>query len=233
MTSLTQTQIVRDQFTITTWICLGAVIECLCVLIVGRLAAVPALTLLSYRVVDILAQTLGWKHNSYMDGVILKKFAAQVPDHDGHYGNKPADSDIVVFLIGTRYNHPMALLASGVKELVGFFPKMVEELEAHAEEFGFLGMTSWLNSSDRATGSEIMMVCYFRTTEGLHAFAHSPFHRTAWSWWTHNTKKYPHLSIFHETYQVPKGNWESVYVNSHASGINTTTFKTEDEMTGR
>ena len=94
-------------------------------------------------------------------------------------------------------------------------------------------MTSWLNSSDRATGSEIMMVCYFSSTEGLHAFAHSPFHRKGWSWWTHNTRKYPYLSIFHETYHVPKGNWESIYVNSHASGINTTTFKVEDEMTGK
>lgn len=178
------------------------------------------------------AMSVGWLHNTYQDDIIHKKFSAQFPDEEGKYGNKPADTDVVVFLIGTRCNHPLGLLAPGFKELGGYFPSMTKDLEQHADEFGFLGMTAWLNSSDRTTQSEIMSVGYFKTTEGLHAFAHSKYHREGWDWWNRNIKNHPHLSIFHETYHVPKGHWENIYVNSHTSGVTSTTFKYTDEMTG-
>ena len=203
------------------------------VIVAGRLALIPALVLLLVRVLDAYAQSVGWKRNSQMDDVIMKKFSAQFPDEEGRFGAEPADNDIVVFLIGTRCNHPMGMLAPGFKEFGGYFPPMVKALEEHAEEFGFLGMTSWLNASDRATSSELLEVGYFRSVEGLHAFAHSKYHREAWDWWNRHVKQYPHLSIFHETYHVPKGHWESIYVNSHASGINSTTFKYTDQMSGK
>lgn len=177
--------------------------------------------------------SIGWKHNTYMDGVIAKKTSAQFPDELGRYGNKPADSDVVVFLIGLRCNSPLGMLAPGFREVGPFFPQMVKDLEAHAEEFGFLGMTSWLNASDRETNNEIMSVGYFKTVEGLHAFAHSEVHRKGWEWWNANTKQYPYLSIFHETYHVPKGHWETIYVNSHVSGLQSTTHKITEEMTGQ
>lgn len=68
-----------------------------------------------YRAFDTYAMTVGWKHNPYMDNIIPTKFSAQFPDSEGHYGNKPSNSDVVVLLIGTRCNHPMGLLAPGFK----------------------------------------------------------------------------------------------------------------------
>lgn len=225
--------LLRNNFTIETWMCFGAVMQSLLFLVGGRLALIPALAFLLYRAFSTYAMSIGLIHNTYMDGIIQKKFSTAFPDETGHYGNKPANNDVVVFLIGTRFNHPMGLLAPGAKELSDFFVKMEKDLDEHSEEFGFLGSTSWLNSSDRTTSSEIMAVCYFRTTEGLHEFAHSPYHRVGWDWWNRTMKEHPHLAIYHETYHVPKGNWESIYVNSHISGINSTTHRITDEMTGQ
>nr|POE46774.1 monooxygenase [Quercus suber] len=202
-------------------------------LIAGRMALVPAALYLAYQSFITYAISTGWMRNTYMDNVIPKKFAAQFPDTDGQHGTRPADSDVVVFLIGTRSNHPLGILAPGFKDMGTFFPNMVKDLEANAEEFGFLGMTSWLNTDNRTSKSELMQVGYFRTTEDLHKFAHSEYHMKGWTWWNRHVKQYPHISIWHETYHVPKGHWESIYINSHAGGITSTTHRYLDKVTGR
>ncbi|EME78778.1 uncharacterized protein MYCFIDRAFT_65345 [Pseudocercospora fijiensis CIRAD86] len=222
----------RDQFEIKTWLALGATFQGLAFVVFGLWSFIPASLYLLYSLADAYLIILGWKSNPYTRDNIQKKFSAQIPDELGNYGNKPANSDIVVFLIGTRCNHPLGILAPGFKELGGYFQSMTEDLETHAEEFGFLGMTSWLNSSDRTTKSELLEVCYFRSIERLHAFAHSNFHREGWNWWNKTIKEHGHLSIWHETYHVPAKHWESIYVNSHPSGINSTTYKITDKETG-
>lgn len=66
--------------------------------------------------------------------------------------------------------------------------------------------------------------------EGLHNFAHSPYHREAWDWWNRTlVKEHKHFSIYHETYHVPKDHYESIYINSHISGLHSTVFKVPDE----
>ena len=218
---------IRDNFTIVTWLCFGAVLQGALFLIAGRLALTPAVAILLYKTLDAYSQSIGLRPNSYMNGVIPKKFSVVFPDEEGRFGNQPSNQDVVVFLIGTRINHPLGLFAPGVTQLK--FPEMVKDLEEHSEEYGFLGITNWINSSDRTTNSELMMVCYFRNNEGLQKFAHAPFHRDNWDWWNKNVKKHPHISIYHETYHVPKGHWESIHVNSHISGLNTTAHKIIDE----
>ncbi|KAK3678128.1 hypothetical protein LTR78_002223 [Recurvomyces mirabilis] len=218
----------RDQFSITTWLCLGAIAQGGLFLAAGRLALVPAVLLVMYRIFVAYAQSIGWMHNPLMDGVLMKKFSAQIPDSNGNYGTKPADSEIVVFLIGTRCNSSLGLLGHGFKQLGDYFDAMLAVLDAKPDDYGFLGMTRWLNSADRETGSESLSVCYFRTIEGLHKFAHDSAHREGWDWWNKDYQKMPHISIYHEIYSVPKGNWESIYINSHLSGINSTKFKITD-----
>lgn len=227
-----QAHFIRNQLSTSTWLCLGAIAQGALILLAGRIALLPAVLVVLYRAFDAYAMTVGWRHNPYMDDVILKKFSAQFPDSEGRYGNTPSNNDVVVLLIGTRCNHPMGLLAPGFKQLGDFFGNMSKDLDKHSEEFGFLGMTSWLNSSERETKPEFMAVCYFRTTEGLHAFAHSEYHLNAWDWWYNTIKEPAHLSIWHEIYHAPKGHWESIYANSHPTGINSTTFKVFDQETG-
>jgi hypothetical protein len=42
----------------------------------------------------------------------------------------------------------------------------------------------------------------------------------------------PHLAIWHEIYHAPPGHWESIYVNSHLSGINSAQVKVIDKESG-
>lgn len=161
---------------LTTWLCLGAAVQGLLFLAVGRIALLPAFALLAYRAFVTYAMSIGWIRNSYMDGVIMKKFSAQFPDENGNFNGKPVSNDVVVLLIGTRTNHPLGMLAPGLKDFGGFFNDMAERLEKHGEEYGYLGMTSWINNGARETKNELLNVAYFRTTEGLEAFAHSKHH---------------------------------------------------------
>ncbi|CZT25679.1 uncharacterized protein RCC_11348 [Ramularia collo-cygni] len=223
----------RDQFTISTWLCMGAVVQGSLLLAIGRLALVPAVALLLYRTLDTYAMVVGFKENKYMKHVITQKVSAQIPDENGKFGSKPASSAITVFLIGARTNHPLGAFGPGFKELGGYFEQMSKDLDRHADEFGFLGMTSWLNASARHTSAETQSVCYFRNVEGLQAFAHGEYHRKGWEWWNKTLKDHPYMSIFHETYDVPAGSWETIYGNSHPSGLATTTYKIRNKDTGK
>jgi hypothetical protein len=223
---------IRDQFSITTWLSIGAILQGALFLVAGRLAFLPALSLLIYRALDAYAVITGWKQSPWTAGSINKIVSAQFPDDEGHYGPEPANKDVVVLLIGSRSNHPLGILAPGYKQMGEFFSNMVRDLEAAPEEYGFLGMTSWINASDRTTQNELMQVAYFKTVEGLHAFAQGPEHRKAMEWWFKTVKDHDHLAIWHEIYHAPKGHWENIYMNSHVSGILSTTHKIFDKASG-
>jgi hypothetical protein len=227
---LIPSQFFRDQLTITTWLALGALFQSLTFVLIGRIALLPAILYIVFSVANASAQAAGWKHNPLMDGVLMEKFSTAFPDSRGKYGSTPADTSIVVFLLGFRNNHPLGIFAPGAKQIGGYFTQMVADLEAHDEEFGLMGMTSWTDAASRKTQSGSMNVGYFKNVEGLHAFAHSDYHMKAWKWWNANVKQWPHLSIWHETYHVPKGSWETIYVNSHISGMPSTRVKTDDGL---
>lgn len=40
------------------------------------------------------------------------------------------------------------------------------------------------------------------------------------------------MSIYHETFHVPKGHWETIYINSHPSHLASSAHKITDEKTG-
>lgn len=201
-------QLLRDQFAIPTWLAIGGALQGFCFLTIDRISLLPAFILLLYRVLDTYAQAVGLKHNSSMDNVDPRKVSAQPPDELGNYGSQPASQDMVVLLIGARSNHAYGALAPRFKDIGDFFRAMAEDLDSHADEFGFLGMTSWLNITDRTSNNESMNVAYFRSVEGLHAFAHSKYHRVGWDYWNKHAADCKHISIWHEVYHAPKGHWE-------------------------
>jgi Domain of unknown function (DUF4188) len=127
------------------------------------------------------------------------------------------------------------MFSPGMKELGDFFAGMIDHLEKHPEEYGckitpfpildpnspsspVLGASTWL-STDRPATNEIATICYFRSVVHLHKFAHSPSHREGWTWWNTNLAKHRHIGIMHELYQVPKSNWENIYINYHPTGL--------------
>lgn len=64
-----------------------------------------------------------------------------------------------------------------------------------------------------------MNIMYFSSHEAMQEFAHGEDHRSAWKWWNETLKKNGHLSISHGVYSVPRGKWETVYVNFARIGL--------------
>ncbi|QDS72365.1 hypothetical protein FKW77_008229 [Venturia effusa] len=221
--------VLKDQMTLSSWLAIGACFNSLLLLAIGRIALLLPFLLVTFRIGDAVLQTYGFKKNPLMDGGILSKYSAQFPNQDGTFGPKPASEQIVVFLIGARSNHPMGALAPGFKRLGDFFDSMIRDVEAHAEEYTYLGSSDWIANAERSTGNEIMTVIYFKTSEGLHNYAHGELHRQGWNWWNKNLARFNHLSIWHEVYVAPKGHWENIYINTRPLLMGATAFPVKTE----
>jgi hypothetical protein len=101
---LTIRKFVKDQLTLTSWLALGACANSLLFLAVGRLALILPFLLVAVRFGDALLMVWGFKKNPYMEDVLMTKYSAQIPNEDGTFGPKPADSQVVVFMIGAKCN---------------------------------------------------------------------------------------------------------------------------------
>ena len=60
-------------------------------------------------------------------------------------------------------------------------------------------------------------ITYWKSVEKLQAYAQSETHRKGMQWFSKN--KRPFLGIIHETYVVPAGNWETIYLNCTPFGL--------------
>ncbi|PHH61891.1 hypothetical protein CDD81_7755 [Ophiocordyceps australis] len=167
--------------------------------------------------------------NPYKEHVVPHRASAQLPlgqtdadhgsekaDRGGVFGGKPGSGGIVVFNLGGQFNHPLGPRAPGAAAVQDFFVQMVADLASRRDELGLLSMAHWHGSSTEGTTS-INTTFYFRDVESIHRFAHEELHRTAWDYYYKN--KYPHLGIFHETFIVQPGSWETIYENCSPVGL--------------
>lgn len=121
------------------------------------------------------------------------------------------DQDVVVFLIGMRINKRLAVH----KWLPVFraMPGMIRELYTHQNELGFLSMESYFGLKTT------VMIQYWRSTDDLMAYAKGNQHLTAWRSFNQKVKDNPAVGIYHETYALQKGHYESLYRNMPAYGL--------------
>ncbi|KAK8859418.1 hypothetical protein PGQ11_010152 [Apiospora arundinis] len=220
--STLQYTLLRDNFSCSTWLAMGAVVQGLLVACLPfRYAVLPAPALLLCRMAKTLLMSNGFFRNSQAEGVIQGKFTAQVPGPDGAMPTLPSENPICVLILAARSNHPAGIFAPGFREVGNYMETMRATLEDSDDGVGhgFLGQTMYLAANERETGNQLMMLSYFRSADDVHAFAHGPIHRKAWEWWTDITQKHPHLSIRHELYMVPAGHWENIAINSHPTGL--------------
>lgn len=122
------------------------------------------------------------------------------------------DGDFVVFLIGMRVNSWRKI--HRWLPVVRAMPAMMRSLYQHPE-LGFLGAHSWVG------GRGTLMVQYWRTVEQLEAFAKDPSfpHHPAWREFNRRIRAGNDVGIWHETYLVAAGSWETVYVNLPRFGL--------------
>lgn len=132
------------------------------------------------------------------------------------------DAALGVFLIGMRFNR----LTRPDQWLPPFLamPRMLTELyrnkaaaaAGEAEDLGFLGARTLLG------GRGVTIVQYWRSVEDIYRYAGASDHehRPAWSAFNARARKAAGVvGIWHETYAVPAGAHESVYVGCPPMGL--------------
>ncbi|MEU2722524.1 DUF4188 domain-containing protein [Streptomyces smyrnaeus] len=125
-----------------------------------------------------------------------------------------ADGEVVVFLIGMRINRLRAV-RSWLPGLMAM-PRMLRELGA--DDSSGLISARYAVSGPR----EFAVVQYWRSTQQLfdYAAAQDKAHRPAWAAFNRRIRKSRGgVGVWHETYRVPAGRYESVYVDMPAYGL--------------
>ncbi len=130
----------------------------------------------------------------------------------GRFHSRP-DRDIVVFILGMRIHK----LWSIGKWLPIFrqVPAMFGELERAGTSIGYLGGI-YKNGFPAP-----LIIQYWNSLEELTAYARNPsqLHLPLWVEFNRKLGKTDVVGVWHETYLVPKGNAENIYVNMEATGM--------------
>jgi hypothetical protein len=126
-----------------------------------------------------------------------------------------ATGDVVVFLIGMRVNRwwkPWQWLRTA-----SAMPRILRELGKHPE-FGMLGSHAWF-------GRTTILVSYWKSLEHLLAYTklRSAAHLPAWRAFFEYAGTNGDVGIWHETYRIHPGDYETVYLNMPAFGLGNAT----------
>jgi hypothetical protein len=119
------------------------------------------------------------------------------------------EGDFVVFLIGMRITRPWKVHRwLPVYRAMG---RMLSELSAHPE----LGLLRW----ERGLLRGPMVVQYWRSRADLERFARGDLHVPAWRKFNRSVRGSGDVGVWHETYEVRAGAYESAYVNMPVFGL--------------
>ncbi|MEM9610739.1 MAG: DUF4188 domain-containing protein [Actinomycetota bacterium] len=128
--------------------------------------------------------------------------------HEGRWSGE-IDDDFVVFLIGMRINRPWRVDRwLPVARAMG---PMQAEL-AQRPELGCLHTENWF-------GRTTLALQYWRDAEALNAYAKGDLHLPAWRRFNRAIKDSGDVGIWHETYQVRAGAYETIYGNMPRFGL--------------
>lgn len=137
-----------------------------------------------------------------------------MPDrvYPGRYA-AASDQPVVVFLVGMRVNRLLAVTKwwPTFTAMVG----MLRELMRHPEK-------GYLHGRVFFSGRTILLVQYWHSFEDLDRFARDPAdpHLPAWRRFNRQVgHARASVGVFHETYIVPAGQMEAVYVNMPRFGL--------------
>ena len=122
------------------------------------------------------------------------------------------EKEVVVFLIGMRINRFWKFWKW--MPVMREMPRMLRELEA-SPELGLIAAFPYFG------GRVIGVTQYWESVEKLQAYAHSHAlnHQPAWRRFNARIGTSGDVGIWHETYSIPAGNSESVYLNMPRYGL--------------
>ena len=121
------------------------------------------------------------------------------------------DQEFVVFLIGMRINRLWKI--HKWLPVTQAMPRMMKELLSNSDS-GLLSYEFWF-------GRTVIMVQYWRSIEHLMSYAldKDAEHVPAWKAFNKAIGKNGDVGIWHETYVIAPGNYESIYVNMPPFGL--------------
>jgi hypothetical protein len=120
------------------------------------------------------------------------------------------EGPFVVFIIGVRINKWLAI--SQWLPVVQAMGPMLKELYEN-RELGFLDGAPFIS------GRGLSIVQYWRSYDQLEHYAHGAKHLSAWQNFNRKSRASQAVGIYHETYMVENGAYESIYVNMPATGL--------------
>jgi hypothetical protein len=131
--------------------------------------------------------------------------------HKGRFAGQ-IEGDFVIFLIGMRINRLLAV--HKWLPVSRAMPRMLKEL-FRQPELGLLHAEMYLS------GRTVMVVQYWRSFDQLHDYAHArdKEHLPAWAEFNRQVGNNGAVGVFHESYLVPAGAYESIYVNMPLQGL--------------
>ena len=131
------------------------------------------------------------------------------------YGRHTADHSepVVVFVIGMRINHYLKF--GKWMPMARAMPPMIRELSSRPES-GFLGAERLLQPP-----RGLCLIQYWRDFESLEAYARDrdSLHWPAWRAFNKAIGDDGSVGVFHETYVVEPGAFETIYVNMPDWGL--------------
>ncbi|QKX61124.1 uncharacterized protein TRUGW13939_08271 [Talaromyces rugulosus] len=222
----------RDDFRMETWLLAGASLQVVSVLIFGRLALMLTGILLVYQLTTGLFKDQGIITTNYARDVNWGKWSTQLPDASGQ-ARGPGGEQIVVFLLGARSNHPRGRFTPGWAKIGEYFGDMWRDCAKNRQTNGFLGKTSTLIATDEDCGNTMCWLSYWKDLDSLQVFANGPVHAKGMVWLNKiGLKQYPSIGIMHETYNIPKGHWETISLNTRPFGMAATQHFVQDKESG-
>ena len=131
--------------------------------------------------------------------------------HNERVTSNASEGPVVVFLIGMRVNRWWKVRQWLRTALA--MPRMLRELGQHPE-LGMLGGESWF-------GRTTILVSYWKSVDHLFGYAklRNAEHLPAWRAFNKHIGENGDVGIWHETYIVQPGAYESIYVNMPAFGL--------------
>ncbi|HKT53019.1 MAG TPA: DUF4188 domain-containing protein [Caulobacteraceae bacterium] len=135
-----------------------------------------------------------------MASIIQKRVCAEI------------EGPFVLFMIGARINRPWKL--NVVAPFLASMPRMLKELAAKPE----LGL---LHARQHFGPTSATLIQYWRSFEHLEAYARSADHAhlPVWRWFNSQLGSNGDIGIWHETYLIQPGAYESIYNNMPPFGL--------------
>jgi hypothetical protein len=124
------------------------------------------------------------------------------------------EGPFVLFMIGAKVNRPWKLGVTA--RFLATMPRMLGELAA-APELGLLHVRQHFDLASLSA----TLIQYWRSFDLLEAYARSADHAhlPAWQWFNGQLGSNGDIGIWHETYLIQPGAYESVYNNMPPHGL--------------